>query len=135
MQFGANSPSRTRWLETIAFAPDDYRASHGLTVGLDPATRQSGLDSLINEMPYLPAGSDYLDIGRSQPHRYSGNAPALAPLGQSSPPASFLQQNNDLLLGQDINASLNGQPTRGADPVGDALAALFAPQPRILGGY
>ena len=126
-------PIRRNWLTTATFAPEDYRAAHGLSTGISPTTRQTAFEALGNEMPYVDPSRDYLDVGRPTqlPSFPDGG---LAALGASSPPPRpFLQQSDDAMLGRDVGNALSGRPSF-ADPVGSALAAALGMYVPLGGG-
>ncbi|GJE14567.1 hypothetical protein [Methylobacterium longum] len=136
VQTVGSDPIRRSWLETASYAPDAYRAQHGLSLGLTPATRQTAMAALFSERPIdVDPSQDIFGIGRGpQIPNYAQGVEPLAFLGQASPPSqAFRDQNQYALLAQDVGNALTGQPTRSENRAGDALAFLFGTGPQTPG--
>lgn len=106
---------RTLWLGEAALAPDEYRASWGLSA-LTPETRDAALAVYGPEQPYV-GGIDY--FGRGRPVQLPEPDGELLPLGQS-----FLSQNDRAVLGRDVAAMLARGPSE--DPIAAAMQSALS---------
>lgn len=114
---------RAQWLDALAYAPDEYRASHGLSP-LTEQTRSAAFKTIADESPYIDASRDFYDQGRPV---QIPNFEELPKLGQQS----FMQRNDAAVLANQVNGMLSGAPTQPQPS--DALTALFGPSLPFLG--